>query len=925
MRYVLSNSKAAPSASLRLILNLALYLALSLSLLGSLLGSNSFAADVKKSSQSKQSDQTDRNKQTVKLSGWVYDDAQPLRGATVSVYSHDKKITSGACDSNGRFTIRWRASLGALNLPNLVLRANFAGYYPYEYSLQALPELDQIVISLTPTLASLDQTSDKTSSLHPDNININGVISDATGEALYGATVELYQGERFLTGIACDTAGEFEFSWTASSNNTESDTGAVGLKCSSVGFESASVLLVNCTQIEGLEISLAESTIELATITVQAPREQAETTQHDNSDLTTAAQRSVLSSNPLEVVRGAEVSRSGSAFGSQIRFSGSNPDHTLNGVSLGSDPAHYGMFALLPSASVARLTFTDQTLSASAGSASAVELETDRKFSETQGGSMGLSVLEALSAYRFGTEKMFVSGSLRESTLDKVVRMSNIERERSTIPPTSYRDMFLSAGYRFAGGTDLFVDQLFARDALEYNTQSSSVNTAGVETYQHTYRQNSALSLRHSTKDAIFNARFSYQEFISDYRASALDASNIDALKLDLSEQGSRIQTSADYTLERGTKQYTFGANFSKRMNPDVSLEQRNWNFLPPQSTSDNPHYYQLALNETLGSLQLNEQTQEVAVFADYAQRWDSWRVQTGLRLQHNNFLSVRRDALVRFSVSHRLDDQQNIQLSLGTYAESPIKNLIDPNQILIRRDLAKLKNEKTRLVKLSYSKSGEMNRELTVSMFAKQLRDLASLTPTYRDSDLEGEQQYFLTDLSMTSERNQTITGFTFSYSDPAVFSELFDSRLDLRASYAFTHSSETTHGIASRVVEDTPHRIEFDLGFDAGKNYDLGLQLFARSGYRYTDPSAPTGPLMNTATSENELDYYSALALQNSERFPVNLNLNISARRKIGDLTVFMNVGNLFNRANPLVRTLDGFVYDAGVLPSFGATYSF
>jgi hypothetical protein len=92
--------------------------------------------------------------QTVKLSGWVYDDAEPLRGATVTIFQKGKRIASGACDSNGKFKIRWRKTRGRFSFENVVLRADYAGYYPREYSLKSFSALDQIIISLSPTLAS---------------------------------------------------------------------------------------------------------------------------------------------------------------------------------------------------------------------------------------------------------------------------------------------------------------------------------------------------------------------------------------------------------------------------------------------------------------------------------------------------------------------------------------------------------------------------------------------------------------------------------------------------------------------------------------------------------------------------------------------------------------------------------------------------
>jgi hypothetical protein len=36
-----------------------------------------------------------------------------------------------------------------------------------------------------------------------------------------------------------------------------------------------------------------------------------------------------------------------------------------------------------------------------------------------------------------------------------------------------------------------------------------------------------------------------------------------------------------------------------------------------------------------------------------------------------------------------------------------------------------------------------------------------------------------------------------------------------------------------------------------------------------------------------------------------------------------LYLNVANVTNRSNPIINTADGFVYDAGILPSLGLRY--
>jgi hypothetical protein len=206
--------------------------------------------------------------------------------------------------------------------------------------------------------------------------NLSGVVTDPTGSALVGASVAVLYQDKYMVGAACDTAGRFALSWSAlNEEGSLIPDNQLRFEFSAIGFEPVTVSLPYVDSAETLRIELASVTIELSGVVSRAMHVEDDRQSRTNVEINKSAERSFLSSNPLEAVRGAEISRSGSAFGSQVRFSGSTPEHSLNGISLGVDPAHYGMFAQLPGASVARMSFTDQTQSAAAGSATAIELE----------------------------------------------------------------------------------------------------------------------------------------------------------------------------------------------------------------------------------------------------------------------------------------------------------------------------------------------------------------------------------------------------------------------------------------------------------------------------------------------------------------------------------------------------------------------
>jgi len=53
------------------------------------------------------------------------------------------------------------------------------------------------------------------------------------------------------------------------------------------------------------------------------------------------------------------------------------------------------------------------------------------------------------------------------------------------------------------------------------------------------------------------------------------------------------------------------------------------------------------------------------------------------------------------------------------------------------------------------------------------------------------------------------------------------------------------------------------------------------------------------------------------------ININSDLFAEFNLGRCRIYATLTNISNRRNPIIRTADGFIYDAGILPSIGLKY--
>jgi len=308
--------------------------------------------------------------------------------------------------------------------------------------------------------------------------SLAGTVLDSHRQPIWGATVTLRGSGLSITSVPTDSAGRFTVRVPDSLNSDS-------LLVSAVGFERALVDIASVGNRKSLVVTLTESTIDFGRINVRAHRERRVNNHEFSSDqIREASAGSLVPGNPTAALATPQLARVGSNHSSQIRISGAAPTFYLNGAPIGADPNHFGAFSVVPGTIVQSMRFLPQGTDASFGTASAVDFKTVTPFDTRLSGSLNLSTIEADAFFRIGNRRFFALGSLRKSTLDKLVRQFDINSDRRTVPPTNFQDIFASVGVRLSANSQLLVDQYSVRDFLSYNTASAGHDLPSTQTVQ---------------------------------------------------------------------------------------------------------------------------------------------------------------------------------------------------------------------------------------------------------------------------------------------------------------------------------------------------------------------------------------------------------------------------------------------------------
>ena len=761
----------------------------------------------------------------------------------------------------------------------------------------------RLILALLLCLATITWSADADPEESP--ATISGRVTDTAGVPLAGASVVLSYGDTVITGTSTDIAGHYGITTT---NRTE-----LTLRVSSIGYRDTTVVMDSVLDPTATDIVLRNRNHEIEGIEVSSPRQiDAEVTVGKEA-VRSSSRRALVPTNPIVSLRQPQIARVGSSHSSQIRVNGTSPDYSLNGISIGRDPDHYGMFPVIPGTVVDAIRFYPEGTPVTYRLPAIIDLETSNRFTPHHGGELNLSTIEATGTYSLGTERFFALGSVRKSVLDRLVNQFDVSSDRRTLPPTNFRDIFFSSGVKVNPHLSLATDQYYVRDFLSYNTGGISGDDRNEYTYQHT--EESFISTRFQAlyPGVLLNASLATRNSLKEYRANPDDASRGDLVQLNLTENKREYLADLDAQLDIGKWDLTVGSQAEYLSHRDVSLSQRNWNFLPPFSNSDRPFIYQQALNDEYATFSEDVSEFNGAAYVSAGRSIGRFDLRVGIRNDYFRSLA-KRDALsLRGNLGIDLSTVGRINLFFGTFAENPANNILEPYQVLVRDWLSELNPIRHRIVRAGYSRG-----PLSFGLFQKSTTNMPVITPDFRSTDASAGEigPDFI---RMTSTGRASFYGGTVSFDSK----HLLQTPISIYTSYAYTRAYRVDNGVTIPYELNAPHRFMLELDARPSPRWSLGAQLNIRSGYPYTPytfGSIQTGRDMYTP------DYYHAAVQQeNSDTFPITASLNLSGACTVGDIQLFFSVSNVTNRGNPIINSASGYIYDAGILPSVGMRWQF
>lgn len=736
---------------------------------------------------------------------------------------------------------------------------------------------------------------------------ITGHVIGLDGQPVIGASVSVFSGEQFVAGQASDLEGRFRFRLQTA------DYKHLSLRVSSIGYKSSELEIERTVDSCYNRVSLESRSIELKSVVV-SPRQRISISRIkiNRRDIEKGSRYSLIPTNPISSIKQPQVIRIGSSHSSKIRINGTSPRYYLNGIEIGQDPNHYGMFSIIPGSVVDEIRLYPHGASARFGLPSVMELNSSRPFGKNIGGSIDLSFVEATGSIWYGNDKFYVLSSLRKSVLDKLVKHLNLDSERPTVPPTNFQDIFVSAGWKISKRFRLLIDNYDIRDYLAYRIDPSVSNQTGIETYQHATQRYLGLQLIGSIGKMLLKIRGAYRNTTEDYSAFPLGQKDDNSLYVNLQAGREILLGGIESSLFLGKTELTLGHQFEYTSRRETELEQNNWNFLPPDVSSDNPFLYQQELNRFYG--QYSKQDSELDgsgyfIFKRESKRFD---LESGVRLEYFNSLAVRWELLYRGQVSMRVGESSQLRLFIGTFAENPAGRILEPYQVLIHSRLSQLVPIRSDLVSLNFS-SGPV----TAGIFRKNSVGQPVVVPDFNHLAKNNEiDQCFI---AVRSVGESTFLGGNISFEQNGLFSD----RLDIYGYYGYSDGGKAKGGITVPSELSVTHSLYTRVEYKLGRVVSFGTEATFRSGFPFT-PSYQSALI--TGEDRFTKDFYDAVSIQeNSRNFPYFFSINIRSEIDMGRTDLFISVSNITNHDNPIINTSDGFVYDAGILPSVGLKYTF
>lgn len=740
----------------------------------------------------------------------------------------------------------------------------------------------------------------------------HGTVIDQTGQPVFGASVAVIIEGSVVTGKSTDENGTFQIPVQLASDIS------TYLRVTALGYDSALIVINPTPDIKGYTITLHEKEIELKSITIKPDASQDAFTQSiARHRLRQDARESLVSTNPLTSLKEPQISRRGSAHSSTLRINGTSPQYFINGTSMGADPNHYGLFSILPLSVVDHVQFYPQGTSAKYGLPSVVELSTPSPFSQGSGGDVYLSLLEATGSYWYGGNKIFALGSMRQSIVDQVADKFNKADEGDKIPPTKFRDIFASSGFKASSNHTLFVDAYDVTDNLKYE-RAPADGDPGIETYVATTRQ--YIGLRN---EAVLGGTVSVKSALSYTQSNeryAVNGWKNDPSKVigDLKEQTKMMNANSAAEFVYADRKFQIGFESEWIFNRTTDLKQQNWNFLPPDATTDNPFIYTPELNMLFGTYHHRATAKNSAGYFSISQQFGNLTFESGVRLHSFSELGDQSAIALRQRFAVDFSQHTTAELFLGTFAENPITRVLEPYQVLTRASAEYLEPVNTYLASFHLS-----HRWVRGSVFLKEIDRYPTLTPDFNKINRDGETpQPEVGFLTMRPNGTMAFTGADISFD----LNNIIHDKLDIYTYYGYTQAIKQTHGVEAPYDLSSPHRFMLDAKWHMTKTFTVGGTLAVRSGYPYS-PDHSNFILLpsNTEDRYTESYYQNYLRNENSNEFPINAALNLHCSYDFGNSALYGSVSNVTNRPNPVIFTGRKYIYDLGIFPSIGFSTEF
>lgn len=734
----------------------------------------------------------------------------------------------------------------------------------------------------------------------PSSARIQGKVLDQNSAPIVGASVMISRADTLVAGTTSDLAGQFCITVPLPAEDLE-------LKVTSVGFAEYRLKITSEAVEKPLTIQCAASAVEVSPITVRpSPDQRQMRISVPSSKVIALSSHSLMVTNAAEAVQSPQIAKIGSAHSSQIRLNGTSPIYHLNGIPIGTDPNHFGMFSVVPATIVDRIEFSPQGTDASFGQPSVIDFRTSSSLEERSSTELNLSTLEFTGTVRKSGARGYVIGAARKSILDQLASSLDIRSERATIPPTSFGDVFLSTGLKLSSRWRLGLDQYHVSDHLSFNTAGTSAAGSSMQTFQRAQEHFVGLRAIGLYGNALLTGTLALRDGRRSYNAAPTDDSRGGAVQIDLSDRSTSWLGQAGVETELGATRVKFGSRIEYRPDREASLHQQNWNMLPPFNTSDNPFIYQRAMNDLYGDYAGRLTQQTMSHYLSLGRDIGQVSITAGLRSE--TFRHLAGDALLgRMMVSLKTGERSSATWFYGGFAEDPVTNILEPYQVMIRNDARNLRPIETKLLAFDFRYGAA-----SLSLFHKEISDMPVVSPDFaKPMDGSSLDPEFL---RMRSEGSAKFVGGSLELDLPKFLSP----RLSVYGSYGYTDANRTDHGVTYPYESSAKHRVRTRFEYMLSRKITIGSEMMLRSGYPYS----PSRQMLyySERSKYTEAYYQSMLQQENSRSFEPNGVLNLYATFNFGAATLSLAVTNATNRYNPIISAPSGYVYDAGILPSVG-----